>query len=358
MAQLDPRKELTVMPSHEGLPPPHALPEPAEWYRLFVGEVQDYAMFTLDRDGRVSSWNVGAERLLGWTAAEILGQPGARVFVPEDVAQGAPEHELATAARDGRAEDERWYVRKDGGRFWGSGVMTALRSEAGALLGFGKILRDRTERRRLEERLRAALHEKDVLLKEIHHRVKNHLQVLSSLLSIRSSALEDATTLAVFHDCQARIQSMALVHDVLCESNSPAGLNLGDYIRRLAVDVFRAHTIEPGRIHMTVDAEEAWLSAEKAVPCGLILNELLSNSVKHAFPEGRSGDIHVVLRRDGEAQLTLAVGDSGVGVPEDLDVRHTDSLGLQLVCLLTEQLGGSIALERRHGSTFVLRFPA
>jgi PAS domain S-box-containing protein len=327
-----------------------------DWYRRLVDEVQDYAIFLTDLEGRVISWNGGAERTLGWTEAEILGQSSFRVFVPEDLASGAAARELATAAAEGRAENERWHLRKDGSRFWGSGIMTAVHDDAGALVGFGKIMRDRTAQRQLEEQLRASLQDKEVLLKEVYHRVKNNLQVIVSLLDLQADTLADPQGRAVFDDCQHRIQVMALIHEALYQSSSLAQVHVGDYARRLAADLLRAQSVQPERLRLTVEADEVWLSADKAVPCGLILNELLTNCVKHAFPAGRAGEIRLAVRADAEAQVTLSVGDSGVGFPPEVDFRNTDSLGLQLICLLTEQLGGTIALERREGTAVTIRF--
>jgi PAS domain S-box-containing protein len=330
--------------------------QPPEPYRRLIEEVHDYAIFLTDLAGRVISWNGGAERLLGWMEAEILGQSSFCIFVPEDLAAGAAARELETAATEGRAEDERWHQRKDGSRFWGSGIMTAMHDDAGALVGFGKIMRDRTAQRQLEAQLRASLQDKEVLLKEVYHRVKNQLQVISSLLSLQSQTLPDGEALLAFHDCQARLHSMALIHEALYQSSTLAEVHFGDYARRLAGDLLRAQSVQPERIQLTLETGAVWLSAEKAVPCGLILNELLTNCVKHAFPAGRAGEIRLIVQADAEAQVTLSVCDSGVGFPEGIDFRHTASLGMQLVCLLTEQLGGTMALERRHGTAVTIRF--
>jgi two-component sensor histidine kinase len=133
-------------------------------------------------------------------------------------------------------------------------------------------------------------------------------------------------------------------------------VHFGDYARRLAGDLLHAQSVQPERIQLTIETGEVWLSAEKAVPCGLILNELLTNCVKHAFPAGRAGEIRLSVRADAAAQVAIPVCDSGVGFPEGIDFRDTASLGVQLVCLLTEQLGGTIGLERRQGTAVTIRF--
>jgi PAS domain S-box-containing protein len=330
--------------------------QPPERYRRLIEEVHDYAIFLTDLEGRVISWNGGAERLLGWMEAEILGQSSFCIFVPEDLASGAAAQELEKAATEGRVENERWHLRKDGSRFWGSGIMTAVHDDAGALIGFGKIMRDRTAQRQLEAQLRGSLQDKEVLLKEVYHRIKNNLQVVVSLLDLQADALEDPQARAVFDDCQRRIQAMALVHEALYQSSSLARVHIGDYARRLAGDLLRAQSVQPEHIRLTLEADDVWLSAEKAMPCGLILNELLTNCAKHAFPAGRAGEIRLIVQADAEAQVALSVCDNGVGFPEGLDFRNTASLGMQLACLLTEQLGGTIALERRHGTAVTIRF--
>ena len=339
-----------------GQAPEPSRPQTTEWYRLLIDEVQDYAIFLVDHDGRVVSWNIGAERLLGWTEEDILGQSSFVVFVPEDLATGDHRRELEKAAAEGRAENERWHQRKGGSRFWGSGIMAGIHDDAGALLGFGKIMRDRTAQRQLEEDLRASLREKEVLLKEIHHRVKNNLQVISSVFSLQSEAIREGEAVAAFQDAQARIQSMALIHEILYQSSNLAQVNLAAYTRRLAEELLRSYQVEPERLRLVVETDEVWLSAEKAMPCGLILNELVANCVKHAFPDGRSGTVRVTLRAEADAQVVLSVGDSGVGFPPGVDFRHTDSLGLQLIGLLTEQLGGTLTLDRSEGTLFTMRF--
>jgi PAS domain S-box-containing protein len=340
-----------------GQEPEPSHPQTTAWYRLLIDEVPDYAIFLVDHEGRVVSWNTGAARLLGWTDADILGQSSFVMFVPEDLAKGDHLRELEKAAAEGRAENERWHQRKDGSRFWGSGVMTGIRDDTGALIAFGKIMQDRTAQRQLEGQLRASLREKEVLLREIHHRVKNNLQVISSLLRLQSDILGEGAAVPAFQDAQARIHSMALIHEILYQDSDLAQVHLAVYTRRLAEELLRAYQVEPEHLRLVVETDEVSLSAEKAIPYGLLLNELVTNCVKHAFPNGRSGTVRVTLRADTGAQVTLSVGDNGVGFPPGVDFRHTDSLGLQLIGLLTEQLSGTVTLEPGEGTRFTIRFP-
>ena len=213
------------------------------------------------------------------------------------------------------------------------------------------------QRRQAEAQLTASLREKEILLKEVHHRVKNNLQIVSSLLELQSDALDDATLLAQFRDSQDRIRSMALVHETLYQSQELARLDLARYIHTLSAQLVQSYNIDPQRISVRIQVDPIVLDMDQAIPCGLILNELLSNAFKYAFPQNRTGEVYVELQADTAQQAALVVRDNGIGFPDEIDFRHTESLGLQLVAMLTEQLQGTIALERADGTIFTLTFP-
>ncbi len=213
------------------------------------------------------------------------------------------------------------------------------------------------ERRNVEVQLTASLQEKEVLLKEIHHRVKNNLQIVSSLLSLQSDALADPHLLAQFQDSQDRVRSMALVHETLYQSQDLAQLDMAPYIRTLSTQLLQSYDVDPPRIALRIQADRLLLDLDQAIPCGLILNELLTNAFKYAFPPSHTGVVHVELHSITAQQARLVVRDTGVGFPADLDFRHTETLGLQLIGMLTEQLGGTITLDRAGGTTFTLTFP-
>jgi two-component sensor histidine kinase len=209
---------------------------------------------------------------------------------------------------------------------------------------------------RTGEHLKASLQEKEVLLKEIHHRVKNNLQVISSLLSLQSAKVEDEQVLEMFAESRDRVRSMALVHEKLYQSSDLAQVDFGEYVHSLVAQLTRTyHQTGDGAVALQVDAQDVALSIDMAVPCGLIINELVSNALKHAFPDGRNGKIRISLRakRDGFA---LEVTDNGVGFPDDKDFLNSESLGMQLVALLVEQIQGRIELDRRKGTTFRITF--
>jgi two-component sensor histidine kinase len=214
------------------------------------------------------------------------------------------------------------------------------------------------ERRRAEAKIKASLAEKEVLLKEIHHRVKNNLQVISSLLYLQSKRIQDRDTLAMFQDSQHRVRSMALVHERLYQAQDLSRVDAADYIRTLARYLFRSYEVRAGKIELAVDIDDVPLGIDAAVPCGLIVNELVSNSLKHAFSPEQEGRITIALNRRDNGDYALVVGDDGVGFPAGVDFRHTDSLGLQLVTALVDQLEGTIKLDARAGTRFEITFPA
>jgi two-component sensor histidine kinase len=215
---------------------------------------------------------------------------------------------------------------------------------------------DLIEQKRIEAQLTASLREKEVLLKEIHHRVKNNLQVVASLLSLQSESLDDPQLLAHFQESQHRVRAMALIHETLYQARDLAHVDFAQYVRALAADLLQAYAVDTARITLQTQTQEVWLDIDTAIPCSLILNELVTNAVKHAFPDGRPGEIHLDLRAE-PGRTTLQVRDTGVGVPDGLDVRQAESLGWQLVGMLTEQLGGTIDLNRAEGTAVTLTFP-
>jgi two-component sensor histidine kinase len=211
--------------------------------------------------------------------------------------------------------------------------------------------------KRSRDELITSLKEKEVLLREIHHRVKNNMQVVSSLLKLQSSYIKDKQYVEMFKESQNRIKSMALIHEKLYQVKDLARIDFNDYIRNLANGLFRSYRVGNGRISLKVDAEGVSLGVDTAIPCGLIINELVSNSLKYAFTDGREGKIEIILRAIDETEMELIVSDNGVGISEDLDFKNTKSLGLQLVATLVEdQLHGRIELNRAAGTEFRIKF--
>ncbi|HEX4231979.1 MAG TPA: chemotaxis protein CheB [Bryobacteraceae bacterium] len=329
--------------------------ETEERFRLLVDSVRDYALFQMDLNGRITSWNSGAERMLGYSESEIVGGLGARVFTPEDLESGEPEKELEMVRRTGKSEAERWQVRKDGARFFASGVLTTVQDEAGHLRGFAKVMRDITERRTAEEQIRASLREKEILLKEIHHRVKNNLQMIASLLSLQTEYLGHSKTVDLLEDMKGRVRSIAAIHEMLYGSADLSRIDFAGYLNALAKDLLSFYSGAAGRVDLNIHSEPEFLEITQAVPCGLLVNELLTNSLKHAFPDRRAGAIKVTFSCPAD-ECRLVISDDGIGLPPELDPQNSASMGFQLVMLLVQQLKGTLTIDRGSGTRSNITF--
>jgi two-component sensor histidine kinase len=216
---------------------------------------------------------------------------------------------------------------------------------------------DITERKRSEEKIRTSLKEKEVLLKEIHHRVKNNLQVISSLLNLQANQIRDKESAAVFRDSQSRVKAMSLVHERLYQSSDLARIDFAGYVQDVTRHLLRSYQSGPHRVKLQVDVDPVSFNIDTAIPCALIINELVSNAMKYAFPNGREGEIHIRLNQlDATGDLNLCISDNGVGFPVNVSWEKTDSLGLQLVRSLTDQLNGTIQCQLDQGSRFDIRF--
>jgi PAS domain S-box-containing protein len=215
---------------------------------------------------------------------------------------------------------------------------------------------DITDRKRSDERIRASLKEKEVLLKEIHHRVKNNLQVISSLMNLQANQIRDKETAEAFRDSQARVKAMSLVHERLYKSSDLAQIDFAGYVRDVTNHLLRSYQTGRHAVRLKVEVEPVSLNIDTAIPCALIINELVSNSLKYAFPNGRDGEIRIRMNHTDSDDLNLIISDNGVGFPENIFWEQQDSLGLQLVRNLTDQLNGSIQCHLKKGAEFDIRF--
>jgi PAS domain S-box-containing protein len=246
-------------------------------------------------------------------------------------------------------------VRGDGGEFPAevSAAYTGLGGKEAA--GIIVIVRDVTQRNEAEAQIRQSLQEKEVLLKEVHHRVKNNMQVISSLLSLQGEQITDPAALTSFRDSQNRVRSMALVHEKLYRSESLASIDFSEYVADLMASLKRSYIMSD--IDLRVEADDLRLGVDMAIPCGLIINELVSNALKHAFKGRKGGMVDVRINRNGKGKTMIRVQDDGNGLPSDFDHRQSNSLGMQLVSMLTEQLGGSLEVNGAVGTCFTITFP-
>ena len=223
------------------------------------------------------------------------------------------------------------------------------------IIGCVVTLIDITERIKADEQIRASLREKEVLLKEIHHRVKNNLQIIASLLKLQSKHGSDGKTGDVFQECQDRIRAMANVHSLLYRSSDFARINFRDYIRETTGELLRIYQKSPVNISLDTNAEEVMLSIDEAIPCSLIINELVTNAIKYAFTGSAQGEIRIELAETGHG-IRLLVKDNGIGFPPELNFRDTETLGLQLVTMLVKQLDGTIEQSVDSGTEYAILF--
>ncbi|MBN2380673.1 PAS domain S-box protein [candidate division WOR-3 bacterium] len=307
----------------------------------------------MDIDGKLTYVNDSCLAMWGYEdTKEVLGKPGGKYYKNKrDVVK------IMKSLRDeGSWIGEAEGLRKDGVSFPVHLAISLVKNETGKPLFTMASFVDVTERRQAEDRIKAALKEKEVLLKEIHHRVKNNLQVISSLLNLQAEHITDEETLKVFTESQSRVRSIGLIHEKLYQSPDLAHINLAEYIRGLGDYLLSIYRVNTSFVRLNMEMDDILIELDKAIPCALIVNEFVSNALKYAFPHTRKGMVRIRLHRD-EDDVVMVVSDNGVGMPPDVDFRKTESLGLQLVGILVDQLEGSVELERKEGTIFTVRFP-
>lgn len=319
-----------------------------------IVDSSDDAIIRKDLNGNIESWNSGAQNMYGYSEEEMLGKP-ISILIP-------PEHSddsgwIIEKIKNGESIKRYESVRKkkNGANIDVSLTISPIRDLNGNIVGASIIARDITQSKRKDELIKSSLKEKEMLLKEIHHRVKNNLMIISSLLDLQSSYIKDKASRNIFMESQNRARSMALIHERLYQSTDLKRIDFGEYIQSLSTELFNTYAGDFGLIELKINVEDVMLDINTAIPLGLIVNELLTNSLKHAFPEGMKGEINVDFhKQDDHYQFT--VKDNGVGFPFDLDFQNTDSLGLQIVNSLTQQIDGKIELNRSHGTEFKITF--
>jgi PAS domain S-box-containing protein len=314
------------------------------------------AVIIVDAEGRITRANPRVAILFGYEPQALLGQP-VEVLMPERFQQVHVMQRTGflskSSTRTMGAGLELYGRRSDSSEFPVDIMLSPIDGPEGkAVLA---VVRDLTER--LEaDRQRQLAARNETLLREIHHRVKNNLQVILSLLSVQSENVRDPAARAVITESESRIRSVSLIHEKLYRSLKLGGIDFAEYVNDLCVHLFHSFGAGAKGVRFELDADGVWLGVDSAVPCGLIVNELVSNSLKHAFPDGRAGNVTVTMSTAG-GRIELTVRDDGVGWPDTLDINTCESLGLQLVSLLTNQLGGEFdVLERRAGTALRIRF--
>lgn len=321
--------------------------------------------------GRILRANQRFCQMLGYTAEEMTRFTPADITHPADWNLSAPllEQAMCETSHPNSPQEvphfriEKRLIHKDGHILWVELTACFVRNDL-SRLGYGvAMVQEIGDRRQADAQIRTSLQEKEVLLKEIHHRVKNNLQVISSLLRMQARRLDDRTTAMLLLESQNRVQSMAIIHEQLYQSANFSQIDLDDYIRTLVANLFQTYGVNPKHIVPAIATHGLSLNLNTAIPCGLIINELVSNALKYAFPEGRSGNITICVEIQPPADGTtsrlgkLTVSDNGVGIPPDLDWQHTNSLGMVIVRSLVAQLQGDLELQRELGTAFIIRFP-
>jgi PAS domain S-box-containing protein len=328
-----------------------------------IVESSQDAILTMSLEGIIASWNKGAEQIYGYTSEEILGK-NVSILAPDNLKDEIKK--LVDRIRQGIKikNYETLRLRKDGTLITVSITVSQVFDISGRLVGISFIARDITERIKAEKLLEKI---ETARKKEIHHRIKNNLQVISSLLDLQADKFDDLKVIEAFRESQNRVISMALIHEELYKGEETDTLDFSPYIRELAENLFRTYNLRNKSIHLKMDLEEnVFLNMDTAVPLGIIVNELVSNSLKHAFTDRKKGEIQIKLHKEKSREIEiegcqstsciLTVSDNGVGIPDNLDFENVDSLGMQLVTSLVDQLDGKLELKRNNGTEFTIRF--
>jgi PAS domain S-box-containing protein len=323
-------------------------------YRRLFETAQDGILLLEADTGEITDVNPYLMELLGYSRSELVGR---------ELWEIGPFKDAEASQAAFRALQDKKYIRyedlplktRDGRKIEVEFVSNVYEVDAKKVIQCN--IREITERKRAEQQMQASLEEKEVLLKEIHHRVKNNLQVISSLLNLQAGYVKDREALELFKESQGRVRSIALIHETLYHSSDLGRIDFAAYVQELAANLFSTYGVNSEAIRLKVSAQDILLGVDTAIPCGLIVNELISNSLKHAFPAGRQGEISIELHSEGENRLTLVVRDDGVGLPKNLDLQELPSLGLRIVSTLTDQLNGTLELQSRGGAEFKITFP-
>ena len=329
-----------------------ALRESEEKYRSLVLNTPDVT-WTIDSEGHIVFISPNVEEVYGYAPEEMYDADGhlwpGRIH-PGDVDRIKNGYKALFKEKK-RFDVEYRIKRKDGNWIWLHDRAVTTYEKDGGVYADG-VFSDITESKHIQEQIKMSLNEKEALLREIHHRVKNNLQVICSLLHLQTKNLKDKHVLNIFKECQNRIKSMALIHEALYQSRSVARVSFAEYLQKLMTELFRSYGVSPDVIRLKMEVDGVSPSIDTALAFGMIINELVTNCLKHAFPENRKGEIRISVHSNDGSAFTLSVGDNGVGLPEGLEFRNTASLGMQLVCTLANQLGGTIKLNKTVGTTF------
>jgi len=314
------------------------------------------AVFLMDLDGTHVNANRKAADMLGYEMDELMGKSFKDIVASSELSDAQKKLKGLLKNKSFNLY-ERVFRKKDGTEFPVEINVSLIRDSQNKPRLIQSIVRDITERKKSEERIKTSLREKEVLLQEIHHRVKNNMQIVSSLINLQASKMGDEKTVKALQSSQNRIKSMAIIHEKLYQSQDFTNVDLNEYVKSLTDHLLNTYGVDKKQVRFYTDISDIYLDINKAIPCGLIINELLTNSLKHAFPDGKNGEIRVAIRNHRNQKKELSISDNGKGIPEDMDMNHSGSLGLSLVKILAEeQLQGSLHIDKTKGTCFKIVF--
>lgn len=319
-------------------------------------QLANNAIILTDSNGKIILWNKSAQEMFGYDENEILGKPIFTIFPDEYHIPYKNVIDNPSKNSENMGETyESYGFKKNKVKFMLeiSHISWKINNET----FYCAIIRDITDRKRAENEIKESLKEKEALLMEIHHRVKNNMQIISSLLSLQSRYIRDKEASGIFKESQNRVKSMAMIHEKLYMSEGLARIDFEEYIKNLVNDLFNSYGTE-NRVKFDINADKLFLNMDTAIPCGLIINELVTNSLKYAFPpvsHNKENLIYIELHQNN-GTILLTVGDNGIGLPEDIDLENTETLGIRLVKLLVDQLDGTMEINSNRGAEFRITF--
>jgi len=308
-----------------------------------------------DLSGAIEYVNPKFEQLTGYSLEEAVGEN------PNILKSGKQSDELYKEMWDTITTGKEWNgffhnKKKNGELYWESATIAPIKDSDGKIINYLAVKKDITEQRHAEEKIKASLKEKETLIHEIHHRVKNNMNVISSLLSLQANNIEDKQTKEILKDSQSRVYAMSAVHETLHGSENLSEIGLKNYLTKITNSIFQTYSTDRGKVKLNSNLDDSYIRLNQASPLGLVINELISNSLKYAFPDERKGEIKVnMVKRNNQIEITI--GDDGVGMPDGFDWKNSSTLGLKLVRTLVEnQLDGSIDMENKNGTKFIIKF--
>lgn len=314
-------------------------------------------LLLLDIEKKIINVNKASRDLLGYDDSELIGKSIEMIFPDEKEKNELFYSNDNELIKNGFIANKETHFRtKDGKIIPVFLSISLIKSDENKIIGIVCIGSDIIDITRAKNEIKASLKEKELLLREVHHRVKNNLQIISSLLSLQSGYIKDKNDLELFKESQSRVKSMAFIHEQIYQSSNFTSIEFSNYINNLLNYLIHSYTVNPSIIKLNVNVDDVSMDLNTSIPCGLIVNELVTNSLKHAFPQNKKGKICIDLHSCNENQLILTVADNGIGLPKDFDFQNTKTLGLQLVNGLVSQLDGTIEIYKSSGTKFEIIF--